>query len=134
LEVIEAISIDSIALLLMKRFRMSGYSILWILTLFMMIQRLQSISIFIQVKICLMGQLFDLSTFEWYYVRFLLELRERHLLLQNIVQSITTYLYSLLEVILKVIRTHCSTPYLCRSSLVLCVSAVFYSRIRRIQI
>jgi hypothetical protein len=109
----------------------------------MMIQRLQSTSIVIQLKICLtvtMNQHHFCTTvpplsgvdlpqngqlFERYYIRFLLELRERHTFPQNTVQSITTYLYSLLEIIFEMIRTRSSAPYPCRSSPFICANAVF---------
>jgi hypothetical protein len=50
-------------------------------------------------------QIFDLNDFEKYYTQFLLELRECHLLPQNIVQSITSNVLYLLDIVGKLIET-----------------------------
>ncbi|CAF0724721.1 unnamed protein product, partial [Didymodactylos carnosus] len=49
-------------------------------------------------------EVFTTDSFEKHYTRFLLELREGHLLPQNIVQSITSYLTTLLMVLVKIIE------------------------------
>ena len=45
-----------------------------------------------------------LNTFEKYYTRFLLDLREGHLLPQNIIKSITSYFKTMLDALFKIIQ------------------------------
>ncbi|CAF4128067.1 unnamed protein product, partial [Adineta steineri] len=47
---------------------------------------------------------FDMRKFQKYYTRFLLELREHHLLSQNIILSITSNFSLLFNVVLKIIK------------------------------
>ena len=47
---------------------------------------------------------FTINSFEKYYTRFLLDLREGHLLPQNIIQSITSYFRTMLETLFKIIQ------------------------------
>ncbi|CAF4211224.1 unnamed protein product, partial [Rotaria sordida] len=47
---------------------------------------------------------FTINTFEKYYIRFLLDLREGHLLPQNIIKSITSYFTAMLDTLFKIIQ------------------------------
>jgi hypothetical protein len=51
------------------------------------------------------GEAFDMKKFRKYYTGFLLELREQHLLSQNIITSITSNLSVLFNIVLKIIKS-----------------------------
>jgi hypothetical protein len=78
------------------------------------------------------GRVFDLNDFEKHYTQFLLELREGHLLPQNIVQSITSNILYLLDIVSKLLETKAIQPSPDTSFIPVAVLRSVMSRLRSI--